>query len=54
MDTDYKPKGLDVVTGAGVGDFDFLAGDWDRAGHSASEPTVNQAIPKAANGFALR
>lgn len=28
MDTNYTPTGKGVVTGKGVGDFDFLAGEW--------------------------
>jgi hypothetical protein len=27
--TDYEPVGMGTVTGKGVGDFDFLAGDWN-------------------------
>lgn len=29
MDTSYAPIGKNIVTGKGVGDFDFLAGHWD-------------------------
>jgi hypothetical protein len=28
MDTSYTPRNTNVVTGQGVGDFDFLAGEW--------------------------
>lgn len=28
MDTNYEPTGKGIVTGKGVGDFDFLAGEW--------------------------
>lgn len=28
MDTSYAPPGNGIVTGNGVGDFDFLAGEW--------------------------
>ncbi len=28
MDTIYAPAGKGIATGKGVGDFDFLAGDW--------------------------
>jgi len=28
MDTIYAPTGKNIVTGKGVGDFDFLAGNW--------------------------
>ena len=28
MDTNYAPTGKGNVTGKGVGDFDFLAGEW--------------------------
>ncbi|MGB0907398.1 MAG: hypothetical protein ACPGVT_07885 [Maricaulaceae bacterium] len=28
MDTNYAPAGKGIVTGKGVGDFDFLAGNW--------------------------
>ena len=28
MDTSYAPTGSGIATGKGVGDFDFLAGDW--------------------------
>ncbi|MFK7958329.1 MAG: hypothetical protein AB8B96_19705 [Lysobacterales bacterium] len=28
MDTSYAPTGKGIVTGKGVGDFDFLAGNW--------------------------
>ena len=28
MDTNYTPAGKGIVTGKGVGDFDFLAGNW--------------------------
>ena len=28
MDTSYAPSGKGIVTGKGVGDFDFLAGNW--------------------------
>ncbi len=28
MDTSYTPTGKGTVTGEGVGDFDFLTGDW--------------------------
>ncbi|MEP3890312.1 MAG: hypothetical protein ABJN69_07575 [Hellea sp.] len=29
MDTNYTPSGKGIVTGKGVGDFDFLTGHWD-------------------------
>lgn len=29
MDTSYTPTGKGIVTGKGVGDFDFLAGEWN-------------------------
>ena len=29
MDTSYAPAGKGIVTGKGVGDFDFLAGNWN-------------------------
>lgn len=29
MDTSYAPTGKGVVTGKGVGDFDFLSGNWN-------------------------
>ncbi len=28
IDTSYAPTGKGIVTGKGVGDFDFLAGEW--------------------------
>ncbi len=28
IDTNYTPAGKGIVTGKGVGDFDFLAGEW--------------------------
>jgi hypothetical protein len=56
IDTDYAPTGAGVATGKGVGDFDFLAGEWtirhrrlkdgskDEWQHFASRASVHRVL----------
>jgi hypothetical protein len=48
MDTHYAPSGDNIVTGKGVGDFDFLAGEW-HIRHKRLKDNVWQSFESSAS-----